>query len=493
MSLNKIFTTLMIWFLVGIFFTNILFNIDLIISFFSISLMFLLIVFTIMKKHHFFVLFLFFWLSFWVLYWINNNSKVFYKNYLINNYSEANIIWEVKSIYKKEESYNSYIVKVLEFDWKIIDTNFLLKTSKSLQLNYKDIIYLKTKVDKIDNFTDKFNYEKYLNSKNIFFISNYPDITEIKKQKLNKYESIIIHSRQSIINSINNIYPKSEADLLSWILIWHTQDISKQMQENYNNSWLSHLMAVSWFNITIIIIFLWFLLNYFPIYVRFFVIFSFIIFFTLIVWDNVPVLRASIMWIIWYIILISWRQKHNFTLLLLTAFVLVLINPLYLNYDSSFHLSFLAVIWLLYTKNFWDKVFFFMPKYFAIKESFVLTISALTTTLPIIIFSFGQISVLTPIANMLVWGIIPFAMLFWFLSILWSIFFIKLWFLLGFLNYFLLKFVNKVAEVFWNLDNYILKFEFGREWIYFQIIYFIILIFLILYFKKEEKVEVLEK
>jgi hypothetical protein len=38
--------------------------------------------------------------------------------------------------------------------------------------------------------------------------------------------------------------------------------------------------------------------------------------------------------------------------------------------------------------------------------------SAMVTTLPIMIFNFGQVSVLAPIANMLVGGVIPFAMLF---------------------------------------------------------------------------------
>jgi len=53
-----------------------------------------------------------------------------------------------------------------------------------------------------------------------------------------------------------------------------------------------------------------------------------------------------------------------------------------------------------------------MPEVLAIKEAFVLTIASLTFTLPIIIFNFGQISLLSPIANVLVTWTIPLAMLF---------------------------------------------------------------------------------
>jgi len=55
---------------------------------------------------------------------------------------------------------------------------------------------------------------------------------------------------------------------------------------------------------------------------------------------------------------------------------MVAISPLILNYDVSFHLSFLAVIGIIYTQSFWKKIFHFLPETLAIKEAFVLTLSA---------------------------------------------------------------------------------------------------------------------
>jgi hypothetical protein len=65
----------------------------------------------------------------------------------------------------------------------------------------------------------------------------------------------------------------------------------------------------------------------------------------------------------------------------------------------------------VYAQDFWLKVFKFMPETLAIREAFVLTMSALTFTLPIMLLNFGQVSVMAPLANVAVTWTIPIAML----------------------------------------------------------------------------------
>ena len=90
---------------------------------------------------------------------------------------------------------------------------------------------------------------------------------------------------------------------------------------------------------------------------------------------------------------------------------MVIISPLSINYDINFHLSFLAVLGILYTQKFFEKIFFWLPDFLAIRESFVLTLSAMSFALPIIIFNFGQVSIMSPIANIAVTWTIPLAMI----------------------------------------------------------------------------------
>jgi competence protein ComEC len=64
------------------------------------------------------------------------------------------------------------------------------------------------------------------------------------------------------------------------------------------------------------------------------------------------------------------------------------------------------------------KIFSFLPELLEIKTAFVLTLASLAFTLPIMIFNFGQVSIMAPFANIAVAWTIPLAMLLGFLSII---------------------------------------------------------------------------
>lgn len=57
------------------------------------------------------------------------------------------------------------------------------------------------------------------------------------------------------------------------------------------------------------------------------------------------------------------------------------------------------------------KLFSFLPQIFAIREAFALTMSAMLMTLPIMVLNFEQISLVSPLANILVAASIAPAML----------------------------------------------------------------------------------
>ena len=433
------------------------------------------------------------WIFLWSIYSSINN------NYILNNYTQINnyfenkydIKAEIKELYSVWENTNTYLVSLKNIDKKEFSwIDFLLKLPPNFTFKKWDILSLNWKISKVENFNDTFNYEKFLLSKWVYFIVSFPQIIYYEKWNLNFLDKSILYIRALLLDKIYYLYPKNESAFLAWILIWEKNNFPKELSLAYNNSGLTHLIAVSWFNITIIIIFIWFLLKPFPIILRTFIITFFVVFFTLIVWYGISVVRAAIMWLVWYYILSLWRRGEPLSIFLLTCVILVLFNPLSISYDTSFHLSFLAVLGLLYTSDFWWKIFGFLPKFFAIRDSFVLTMSAFTTTLPIMLFSFWKVALISPISNMLVGWVIPFAMFFWFLSIIWAYINNYLWYLIWYIEYFLLKYVNTVAIYFWNIKNWTFSYDFWILWIYFQILYFMILVFLILYFSKWKSLEI---
>lgn len=486
---SKVFIFFLISFFVWVFVCNILWDFALITLFLSWVMVILFIILCFMKKYHLFLLIISCGITFGAFYSGIYNyyiaNKITYMQPYYNK--QVSVIWEVKELYKKSNNSYSYIIKLQSLDdKKVWNISGLMYYSPYLKLSLWDIISFESELLWITDFSQEFHYQKYLQTKNIYAQFFVNELNIIKTNNLPTWRQFIVDTRQSILENVYNTYPKNEAIFLAWILIGAREDMPESLRNSLNNSGLTHLVAVSGFNITIIIIFLWFLLQGLPLFLRVGIISFCLVFFVFLVGENIPVIRAGIMGWIGYIILTFGRKTDSLALLLFTAFLIVLYQPLYLNYDTSFHLSFLAVLGLLYFQDFWTKIFYFLPKFFAIKESFVLTMSALTTTLPIMIFSFGQVSLFSPITNMLVWWAIPFAMLFGFLAIIAQFFSSLLGFIVWFINYFILKYIILIADFFWNLDISVFKIDFWFFWIYLEIGYFMILIYWIIYFKQKE-------
>lgn len=429
----------------------------------------------------------------WVLTSENNFNNIDNKSITLNNYYDNknyNIVLEVQNIHKIKEFQIEYIVRIKEIEWYIFNKNIkaVIKVSKSYKLEKWYIIKTKTKLYEFEDFND-FSYKNFMLSKNIYFNSIIYDFEIVEKKEINFIESKIIKLRIVLLDAIYKIYPKEEAIFLWGILIWARESLPKDLKEDFNNSWLTHFIAVSWFNITILIIFLTYSLKYFPIFIRVIVITIFIALFTILVWDTAPVIRASIMGLIWYYALMSWRKWNVLSIILVTSVVMILYSPLSLNYDVSLHLSFLAVLWIVYTQKFFEKVFDFIPNFLEIRTAFTLTLSALVFTLPIMIFNFGQVSILAPFANIAVTWTIPIAMLLGFISILVYLVFPVVWIFIWYITWIFLKWDMLVVRFFWNIEWALLKIDF---WIYkyhIEIVYFMVLIFLIIWFRKKNKLD----
>lgn len=480
------FLSLSFWWLFWIFFGNLFGDIQDILFFVwgvfisSLGLLFFL------KKYHFLLLtgVLGIFVGVWYGFWHSMESN--YKYQLLEPYYEKHIsaVWTIQQIQKKDQNGHSYKVDIESINGQDFENiAFLVKVSPAFSPDFKQKILISWKLDKVDNFSQKFDYKKYLQTQGMYGIVSYADIEKSGTGEYFAFQKYIFDFKEKILQAIYHQFPQKEALLLAGILLWVREEIPEDMKNDFNNSGLTHLMAVSGFNITILIFFVLFLGKYLPVFLRVFLVTLVIVWFTLLVWDAVPVLRASIMGLLSYYILMMWRQSDALSVLLFTASVLVGFNPLILNYDVSFHLSFLAVIGLLYFQEFWRKLCFFLPKFFAIQESFVLTLAAMTPTLPIMIFTFWQVSIFAPVANMLVGGMMPIIMFFWWLTLLVGVFSQTLAYYVWYGEYFLLASVNGVAHFFGNLEFSVWKYDAWERGVYWEITYFLLLIFCILFFQ----------
>lgn len=387
---------------------------------------------------------------------------------------------KIIDIYKQDVFFWEYIVEIYKADNKVFpqDIRTIVKIPSNFTIQVGDIIWYDSSIQPIENF-NYFSYQEYMLSQDIYFRSYAPTITRLESYSFVWIESYFYDIRQYFLSIIKELYPETESIFLWWILLWARESISEDIKEDFNNSGLTHFIAVSGFNITILIIFFGLLFQFFPPILRVFFMVTCILLFTYLVGFSQPVIRAAIMWSIWYIALMSGRSISAFTLLLITAVIMSINSPLSLTYDISFQLSFLAVLWIIFTQDLYKKIFSFLPQTLSIQEAVILTFSAMTFTLPLMMFQFWQISLLAPLSNILVSWTIPIAMFLWFFSLIGYMISPLIWYSISFFAWIFLKFDMMIVYIFWNIEWALWKIDIWIYSQYFQVIAFIFLFLLV--------------
>lgn len=112
--------------------------------------------------------------------------------------------------------------------------------------------------------------------------------------------------------------------------------------------------------------------------------------------------------------LITWyygRHIHPFVLLAIAMAITLFINPSYAWGDLGWQLSFAAFAGVMIVAPIMNAYFFGDAKEKTLRRILIETLSAQVCTLPIILYAFGQMSVIAPIANIMILPLVPLAML----------------------------------------------------------------------------------
>jgi competence protein ComEC len=436
-----------------------------------------------------FSLMFFFWSFFWTSLWYLQIQSISSNKHFLSSFFVAphtQIIAKVQDIYKETEHDRVYTMKLLKLWDTSLKKNVLFRATfdKNLDIFEGDILSFESPLYPI-RWEER--YQMYLYQQSLYF-----QVFPVSFQVLwNEPPSILFRSlasfREYLLSKIEQSFPKNEALFLWGILLWARESMDRELLEDFNASWLTHIIAVSGANITIIILFCSFCFTYFPPLLRTSLLFCIIALFVLLVGLTPPVLRAACMWIVIYMVTQSGRQVQIFTLLCLVLLVFTVYNPLSPVYDISLQLSFLAVLGVIYFYPFFEKSFSFLPKFLVIRESILMTLSATITTLPLMILNFWQFSLVAPLSNLFVWWTIPLAMLGWFLSLIFSFLSVTLHQIFSFVTYLFLRYDIFMVQFFWNWQWSTLNFSlWSFSWIFF-LLYYAILVFSYLYFRSEKK------
>jgi competence protein ComEC len=278
-----------------------------------------------------------------------------------------------------------------------------------------DVIRAKGKLSVPDD-TDDFPYKSYLAMKGIHAVMEAREITIIETSSHHPLERLLWKLRLRFEDHIGRIFTEPGAGLLAGLLTGSQRGLPQNIQDDFRTTGLSHIVAVSGSNIAIVLTVLSGILFFIPIRWRLIPCIIGVVLFTLFVGAEASVVRACIMGILSLIALQTERQSELRLSVLWTAFFMLLWNPAQLWLDAGFQLSFLAVIGIGECKVLIDPITKRVPDIIGIREALTVSLTAQIMAVPWSTAHFGGLPLLSPIANLLVAPLIPFAMLTGFIS-----------------------------------------------------------------------------
>lgn len=216
---------------------------------------------------------------------------------------------------------------------------------------------------------------------------------------------------------INQYLPEPHSSLLNGIIFGINLKTTKDFYEQLKITGLLHIVVLSGTNITILSSIISQITSFFSKQISLLITILTIIFFIYFVGFEAPIVRAGFMGILASVAYLTGRKNYPLYSLFLSLIFITIFFPYWLK-TISLWLSYGATIGLIIfpakNKNHW-----------IIKE-FKISLAAQVFTAPIIFIYFKQLSLISPIANVLVAPIITPLMIFGFLTAI-----------LGKINYFL--------------------------------------------------------
>ncbi len=326
---------------------------------------------------------------------------------------------------------------------------------------YGDKLKLKGKLQTPKEFED-FNYKNYLRKDKILSVMYEPKIEVIGKSDLleevglPRFYANILEIKEKLRISIYRSLASPQAELLAAMVLGDQSRLSQELKNNFSRTGITHIVAISGMNITIMAEILIF---FFGLALRlgwnraFYLVLFITVFYVVMIGAPASAVRAGIMAGVLLLAQKTGRLYFAGRALLIAAAIMLIFNPLLLFYDVGFQLSFLAVLGIIYLFPIFD---FHLSHFLKNKGSrwfrqiLALTLSAQIFTLPILVYNFGSVSLISPLVNVLVVPLLPVILIFGFLGILAGLFGQFLGMMFSFPVFGILSYILEVSRVFGN-------------------------------------------
>ena len=283
-----------------------------------------------------------------------------------------------------------------------------------------------------------FDYERYLRLQGIRvrgFVNDPRKIVLIREGQGDPMRQALEQFRTRIRDRIRSQAPFPEGTLIQAMTLGEQSEIPRAIQDRFNRTGTSHIIAISGFNVGIIALIAFFLIRTLlktseTLLLRFNIqklsaLFAFapVVFYAFVAGLGMSTVRALLMTLALLITILMGRGRDLFNTLALAAFVILVVSPAAL-FDISFQLSFTAVASiLLFMPGITERLTAWknraegrparLGRRITADLLLFVAVSAACTlgTLPFIVYYFNRISNITLVANLLLVPILGFVVL----------------------------------------------------------------------------------
>ena len=297
------------------------------------------------------------------------------------------------------------------------ENNFVGKIYKLKKTNDKTIIYLKAKENLIINYyqdynnnlklgdtisiignltipsyntiPNTFNYQKYLYNNNIFYIVKAKKIVKIKNNT-----NVIYYLKDRVQKRINTISKSS--GYLNTFLLGDNSLLDEKIIESYQVNGISHIFSISGMHVSMFASLILFILKRISYnnYYNYSIVIMFLIFYTVLIGSTPSIIRSLTMYILFTINKVLNLKITKIDIMCMVLIILLILKPLYI-YNLSFQYSYIISFFLIVFNS---KIKLHKN---SIIKSLYISFIAFMVSIPINIYYFYQVNILSIILNVL--------------------------------------------------------------------------------------------
>lgn len=251
---------------------------------------------------------------------------------------------------------------------------------------------------------DEFSYRKYLNNDGIFTlitVNSAKSIEILERGTRKDFQNFILETKEKLLSTFYKTMPLESATMVSSLVFGSkASPVSQEIQVNFTNLGLAHVLAASGMQISLIMVLGMFLTKKLRLNLLAGTLLTSltIIFYMFLTGFPPSILRAGLLNLIVLFIALKKETADTFKILLLVSIGLTVWSPLIL-FDIGFQFSVIATFALLYVSPVIVEKLEFLPP--VIAEIVAMILSAQVLVLPLQLFYFGQFSYLFLPANII--------------------------------------------------------------------------------------------